>query len=48
MHVSTQLLLDRARTTAAGDTCVRYHGDRANPIAITAQDGFFLQLVMII
>ena len=48
MHVRTQKRLDLARTTAAGGMCVRYHGDRVNPIAITAQDGFLLQLVMII
>jgi hypothetical protein len=46
--VRTQKLLDCARTTAAGGMCVRYHGDRANPIAITAQDRFLLQLAMII
>jgi hypothetical protein len=48
MHVRSQQLLDLARTTAAGGMRVRYHGDRASPIAITAQNGLLLQLVMII
>ena len=48
MHVRSPQLLNLARTTAAGGMCVRSHGDRVNPIAITAQDRFLLQLVMLI
>ena len=48
MHVPSQQLLDLARTTAAGGMRVRYHGDRASPIAITAQNGVLLQLVVLI
>jgi hypothetical protein len=47
MHVRSWRLLDCAWKAAAGGICVRYHANRANPIAITAENGLLLQLQLI-
>ena len=44
MHVPSRQRLDSFRKAAGGGMCMRYRRDRANPIAIAAQNGPRLQL----